>query len=365
MDSNRILGYDPQMHKTFLLLFAVIVLNGSCAASSEVVVHEKSWAKGTTSDLGFETSSFMKETVYAKPDSLSNDATSSGAYGPFNRDFESGGGKDWFIESQRFGVDAIGAGLAWDRKDLIDKGLHILDWGFAHQNADGSFSCPDAFHSTAFFVEAAARTALLLEASGFKSEYKAWVEKVRPKILAAAKWMARAPIFEKGLRGDSIYTHRYYLNADALAFAGLLGSDPALINISKKLIEQGMAKQNPSGSNPEKGGFDTSYHAVGMVFALRYYDFAADEVLRSEMQPMITRALGWLKGRVNEDGSFNQTGNTRTGDGQEIGRDKKAKTMSWGSAARAFANWSQISGDSSFERLAVRVFQYGQSHRKP
>jgi hypothetical protein len=313
-------------------------------------------------DLSFETSAFMKQTVDNRPESLANDSAPSGAYGPFNRKFDMEKKGEWYIESQRFGVDAITAGLAWNRQDLIDKGLHILDWGFARENADGSFSCPDNFHSTAFFVEAAARTAILLESSQFKIKYASWILKAKENLLLSARWMASPQVLSRGMRGDQIYTHRYYLNADALAFAGLLNNDDQLLVQAKKLIAEGVARQDPAGFNPEKGGFDTSYHAVGMVFALRYFAIVADPATRGEMKPMISRALLWLKGRVQADGSFDQKGNTRTGDGQEIGRDQKPKTMSWGSATRAFAEWAMLSDETSYWQLAKRVFAYGSAH---
>jgi hypothetical protein len=202
----------------------------------------------------------------------------------------------------------------------------------------------------AFFLEAAARTALLLQASEFGHDYRQWIDSVKPKLLSAAWWMVKNET--RGMKGDARYTHRYYLNADAIGFVGLLNHDQDLIENSKKLIREGIAKQSPEGFNPEKEGHDTSDHAVGLLFALRYYTILADEHTRKEMEPMIVKGLQWLNGRIHEDGSVDQTGNTRTGLGQEVGRDNKLKTMGYGSAARALDYWSQITGDQSFEEVA-------------
>ena len=320
------------------------------------------WPSGPLGDLKFETSEFMKTDLYSHPSTLSNDASTSGAYGPFNKAFEKGESKEWYIESQRFAFDTIGAGLAWQKKEFIDKGLHILDWGFSHQNADGSFSCPDTYHSTAFFVEAAARTALLLQASPFKKDYQTWIEKVKPKLLAAGRWMADPKNEIPGMKGDQIYTHRFYENAAALGFVGVLADAPNLVDASKKLVRDGIARQNPAGFNPEKGGHDTSYHAVGLLFALRYYSIVADNNLRKELSPMLIRGLEWLRGRIKADGSVDQTGNTRTGSDQEIGRDKKPKTMSYGSAAEAFGYWGQIQSNADLEKIADSLYQFGHAH---
>jgi hypothetical protein len=343
------------MRKCRILLLATTIAFASAAMGADSI-----WPLGPEADLQFETSAFMKSTEYSSPDSLSSDADSSGAYGPFNRPFDLGKSKEWYIESQRFAFDAIGAGLAWSRKDLIDRGLTILDWGFKHENADGSFSCPDTFHSTAFFIEAVARTALLLKASKFREDYGSWIADVTPKLLSSARWMANPKIAIPGMQGDAIYVHRYYLNAAALGFVGVLAKDSALIKQSQIYIREGISKQNSQGFNPEKNGYDTSYHSVGLVFALRYYSIVADSNMRHELGPMISHGLHWLKGRVRDDGSVDQAGNTRTGNGQEIGRDKKPKTMSYASAARSFAYWSQVTGDQSYSKVALKLYEYDQ-----
>jgi hypothetical protein len=125
----------------------------------------------------------------------------------------------------------------------------------------------------------------------------------------------------------------------------------------------GLARQDPAGFNPEENGYDSSYHAVGLTFAIRYYGIVADTEFRHEMAPMITKGLAWLRTRIRSDGSVDSTGNTRTGLGQEVGRNLKVKTMSYGSAYRAFADWGMIAGDKSFEATAQKLAQYDRSKR--
>ena len=171
--------------------------------------------------------------------------------------------------------------------------------------------------------------------------------------------MLKPENFEHGINGDRIYTHRYYLNADAFAFAGLLSGDAALLEAAKNLVLEAISQQNTSGYNPEMGGHDTSYQAVGLVFAMRYYSIAASPELRQVLRPALMNGLAWLKSRVRENGSFDEAGNTRTGHGQEIGRDKKAKTMNYGAAARAFAYWSQVTKNLAFARVGAKVYSFG------
>jgi hypothetical protein len=40
------------------------------------------------------------------------------------------------------------------------------------------------------------------------------------------------------------------------------------------------AQHNAHDLNPEKGGYDCSYHAIALVYAKRYYDIVADSGLK-------------------------------------------------------------------------------------
>ena len=70
---------------------------------------------------------------------------------------------------------------------------------------------------------------------------------------------------------------------------------------------------------------------------------------------MLARGLAWLAARVRPDGTVDQTGNTRTGFGQERGPQGNLKTMSYGSAYRASFYWSLITGDNRWADLASRL----------
>jgi hypothetical protein len=344
----------------FLPFFAAAL-----TAFSICFAYSEDWPSGAAGDLAFETSSFMKESAYRKPDRASSDFSDSGAYGTVNRAWDKSHSGQWFIEEQRYGFDAVGAGLAWGRKDIIERGLKIFDWGFAQQQADGSFHCPDAFHSTSFFIEATARTALLLQASPYAKDFAPWVALVKPKLLAAAQWMTRPDVEVKGRKSNNPYTHRRYLVAAAFGFTGVLTNDAAMIDKSKEYAREGISLQDPAGFNPEKKGYDSSYHGVGLSFAIRYYTIVADAEMRHELEPMINKGLAWLGTRIKPDGSVDSTGNTRTGLGQEVGRNLKTKTMSYGSAYRAYAEWGMITGDKALEETAEKLASYDRSKPRP
>lgn len=307
-------------------------------------------------DLQFEASPFMKSTAYRRVDSLADHSAPSGAISPVNIQWEENHVGRWYIEEQRYGTDAILGGIAQQNTTAIERGLKILRWGFEQQRSDGSFDCPDAFHSTSFFVEAAAHACLLLKASQYREQYAAETDWLEPRVRAAALWMAEPAVEVLGRKNNFPFTHRRYLVAAALGEAGVLCSSPLLIEKSKEYIREGIGLQDPSGFNPEKGGYDCNYQAVGLVFAERYYDLVADDQTKHQLQAMLQKGNTWLANQVRADGTLDTTGNTRVGSGQELSRNGVPKKVSYAQVYRAFYHWSLIAGDAAFAHLAEKVF---------
>lgn len=307
-------------------------------------------------DFRFETSAFMKATAYRRPDHLAADIAPDGAEGKVNITWDSSHSGKWFIEEQRHGSDAIVGGIAKEDPAAIERGLKILRWGFEQQQPDGSFACPDTFHSTSFFVEASAHACILLKISRFAAQYAQEVSWIEPRLLKSALWMTDPSVETAGRHSNVPYTHRRYLVASALGETGVLTSNHFLIDHSARCIREGIGLQDASGFNPEKGGFDCSYHAVGLLYAERYYDVVANGELKSQLFGMLKKGTAWLASRVGSDGTIDPTGNTRTGLGQESGRNGTLKTINYGSAYRCLYHWSLISGDTTFADLAEMVF---------
>ena len=318
------------------------------------------WHPGPRGDLAFITSPFLTQTAYRKPDSAADQYLPDGAYGPVNQVWDQTHSGLWLIEEQRYGSDAIFAGLGAHRQDLIERGEKILDWGFARERPDGSFDCPDRFHSMSFFVEVAAHTALDLEASDMAAQNQRWVDSIQPKLALAVHWMMDPANEKPGRAKDDPYTHRFYLDADAIGETGVLLHDPDMVSRSRQYIRAGIARQDPTGFNPEKGGHDTSYHAVGLLFALDYYTLVANDDMRAQLRPMLANGMAWLRGRTRPDGTVDQSGNTRTGAQlgarQEHGPQGNLKTMSYGSAYRASFYYAMVMGDPSYANLAAQLY---------
>jgi len=317
---------------------------------------------GTTllADLAVQSSAPIVSLLYRHPADGLRGATARGAAG-VNARWEGGASRQWFIEEQRAGeVAAIGALLTYDVA-TIDAALRLLDWGFARQVADGSFAgSGDPFHSTSFFVAAAAHTCLFFQraaASGqfpLAGRYLVRIAAYLPRIRRAARWMVRPSVWSPGFTGNSPFTHRRYLVGAALGLSGALTADSALIDRAHAVIADGLSLQRADGSNPERGGHDSSYQMTGVVFAQYWTIYLPADPLTPAVRAMIGRALSWEATRMLPTGEVTAEGNTRTA-GQERGRGGAIKGVAYSRVIRGFATWAALTGDPAWAELAWRA----------
>ena len=328
---------------------------------------------GVAGNFAFETSNFMKETAHAAHAAPPADwRTRSGAL-RLNVNWETNKSLSWFIEDQQLGGEYVAAGVALGNKEVIRWGLKVIEWGFAQMETNGLFNHRDCYHSASFFIESTAHGLLLLEASPWRAGFANQVTTLKSKLLMAARWMVRPDIHELNwpdtnkfphLIGERRYCHRRYLDAAAIGEAGVLCRDQGLIDKSVWFIREGIAFQRADGVNPEKGGSDHHYQALGLMYACRYYQIVAEDAVRAEMRPMLDKGFAWLIPRVKPDGSVDATGNARTGFGQEKARNGKPKGLEYRFTSISLGHWAQLTQNATLETTARRVFEADQSMRK-
>ncbi len=315
-----------------------------------------------STDIYFESYGTTKKLYYPRTQRLAlfgKDMNANGAWSPLNMSYDSLKTGKWFIEQQRYAADAIVGGIVKNDSEVIERGLIALEWGMKQQQEDGSFSCPDNFHSTSFYIESVAHACLLLKTSPYFRKYEARITPLESCITKAVTWMLRPDILANGTKRNSPYTHRRYLVGAAIGETGVLCRNNFFIEESAKFISEGISLQDTAGFNPEKKGFDCSYHAVGLLFAHRYFDIVANEKQRKELLKMFENSFTWLLSRIDTVGNLNVEGNTRTGSNQEKTRDGKTKSPSYGSISNAILWWSFYKHDIQLESLAVKVFNTG------
>lgn len=308
-------------------------------------------------DFDHESSALITNFLYRRLSNSYKSMLPSGAYGA-NVNWESNQKKQWYIEEQRTGEDLVIGGLIKQDSRSIKAGFKMFDWGFARQAADGSFRGTAApFHSTSFFVQAVAHTLLVMKQSPQADKYAAQIARYTPLVHRAAHWMISPSVWRRGTARNAPYTHRRYLVAAALGLTGQLTQDKTLIKYSRRAIEEGLSMQSPDGNNPEKGGYDSSYHMVGLVYAQRWAKYFPKDSLTPRVVTMIDRGLAWEETRILPTGEISSKGNSRTA-GQERGRTHKVKKVSYKSVFRGFAYWSSVTNNPKWAAIARKVARF-------
>jgi hypothetical protein len=307
-------------------------------------------------DISLETSGILRETIHANRAWGERNTAPDGAYSGVNIAWDKTHKGNWYIEQQHNGFDIIAIGLASRDSTIVDRGIRVLEWGFRQQKPDGSFPCEDAFHSTSFFLEAAAHSLIVLRADPMGKQFASRLDSIQKGLALTAQRMTRSDVEAAGQARNRPFTHRRFLVGAALGETAAVLNDAPLRQKSESYIRDGLALQWSNGVNPEKDGFDSNYQAVGLSYALRYYRLVASPELRVEMKPHLEKALHWLSNRIQPDGTILVEGNTRTG-GQEKNRDGTPKGVNYTWVIRTLADWAMITGDEQYNRLADAVWQ--------
>ena len=340
-------------------------------------------------------------TGLAKADPIASD----GAVG-VNAKWESGTSTNWYIELQRQGIFDIVSGIRAEDDAEIRAGLQQFDWGWAHQSSDGSFpgtaggSTGQEFHSSSLFVEAAARTALLLKSyspitytpdSVYYNSEIAWYT---ANVHAAALWFTTPSVAAAGQAYNQPFTHRRYLLAATLAEAAALTGDSSFSAAAVPYIQDGLSKQltpgwraavlktrsgqlpaatliapnhqiargsifltNAAGVNPEQNGYDTEYQCLGIYYANIYLPYCTDPTLSSRIISMMNLGLKWESQFITPDGQISIAGDSRMG--IELDRNGNVKEPTKGVTYGAFSLGAQNTGNAVFQLYATRIASQG------
>jgi hypothetical protein len=308
-------------------------------------------------DFSYESSNLISNYLYRRLSRSYNAISPSGAHSA-NINWERHRTNKWYIEAQRYGEGLVIGGLVSNDPQAIQAGFKMFDWGFKHQSADGSFKgTGDPFHSTSFFVQAVAHTLLVIQQSPHANKYAAQIARYKPLVRRAARWMISKDVWKQGMKRNQPYAHRRYLVATALGLTSKLTGDEKLMKYSRLSLQEGLAVQRPNGVNPEKGGYDSSYQMVGVVYAQRWVTYFPDDPLTPKVKAAIEKALAWQQTRVLASGEISTKGNTRTA-GQETGRTGKVKAVDYNMAIRGFAYWGAVTKNPKWAAIAQKIAQF-------
>jgi hypothetical protein len=299
--------------------------------------------------LSLARDSLLVKALYSDPHRIVSGVASDGSVG-VNTSWQQAKSDTWYIEQQRYGGDLVQAGVCLNDDLLINQGLKILDWGFEHQDADGSFhGTGDAFDGTSMFAEAAARALLLLKKFD-RVRFARAIQTDLPKLKAALRWLQRPDVMDSGKKQDAPYTHRRFILAAAFAETEALKREPRLYFLAAEFAQDGLHQQTPNGVYPEKGGYDASYQAVSLAMLERYYVLCEDPLIAQRVASGLKDGLNWLATKIGSSGTVDLSGSTMVG--VESGRTGKKKTFDYQAALQALANGSSLTGISQYRSCA-------------
>ena len=341
---------------TYTVTMTVTGLNGIKVATKTTATISESGTAPSPNDFRTLSTNLVGNVAYGHL-KWDDQMASSGAWG-VNANWEAGTSSKWYIELQRNGEPLIIDGVLHNNTDAIAAGFKAFDWGFKHQASDGSFAgTQDPFHSTSFFVEAVARASLVIKQSPYASQYQAKVDEYASKVHEAAQWMAKSDIWSNGIKNDAPYTHRRYLVAAGMGLTSrLVGGDSTLMNLARSQIQDGLSKQLDNGVNPEAGGYDSSYQAVGISYAQLWAMYFPRESTTPAVTSMVSKGLDWEHTRILSDGRISTDGNTRTG--VETGTNGSVKTIDWRTAVNAFAWEAKTTGSTQRQKDGQKIGEY-------
>ncbi len=299
----------------------------------------------------------ISQAIHTRAERQSHEVSTDGA-SALSKEWVDGKRKDWFIENQRNGSDLVDAGVALNDRKLIDIGLREFEWGYARQGKDGGFpETGDDFHSVSIFVVDSGRSlAALRNRRKDFPEFDARLDQLITRLGAAAAWMLEPAVLERGKRRDMPYTHRRWILAAALGEAGQLTGNDRFAKAAKEFAEDGIARQQPDGENPEKGGFDVSYQMVDALEGARYYTTlrcSRDAELMAKVRRMLEKTCRWEMQRMSASGEIEVEGSTRML--KEKGRSGTVKHPNTKEIIQAFTYTSLITGTPEFAEAAQRA----------
>jgi hypothetical protein len=292
---------------------------------------------------------FLAQALYAVPKRMASNIDDNGAIG-VNRSPDS---SQMFIEEQRYSGDIVQTGLCTGDANLVNQGVKAMEWGFKQQARDGSFPrTGDPFHSVSMFVEGTARALLSLKECG-GGQYAAVVNALTPRVLAAADWLIEPEVEQKGKANNAPYTHRRWILAAALGETAALTRDESLARKSEEYARDGLSMQQSDGIDPEKGGYDVSYQAVGILMAERYYVVCSDSALKAHIKKMIALGCDWELTMITAGGQVTTGNSTRVGN--EKSRSGKVKHVNTKELLQALSYATTITANPVYRERAVAV----------
>lgn len=262
----------------------------------------------------------------------------------------------------------------------LSSAVLAMEYSFAHQNPDGSFQVVefanmpnglptfDPIGVSFFYADLGRSLSLLREDSWFMtsvatSSLRQRVAALTPAIVRGLNWLMSPPALSVLQRTGRSGTNRWTFGANALALTGQYLSDRAAVAAGLGLLNDVLEAQQPDGTLPELGGYDSSYQGVSlsnMQYLLLDLNTSNDPVAPS-LERAIARGVAREQRSITPPGQIITVGNTRVycGGGTWLGEPKGGD---YRDVVIALAYQGGITANPSLVGQASRVASYYAVH---
>lgn len=272
---------------------------------------------------------------------------------------------------QRGSCRAVIAAVVADNLQAADDAWRGIDLAFAHQRADGGFEATTrpngqsaqpfapAVETAFFFLQELGRALLVIRDSPHRAHFEARIAALEPKLRRACAFLESG--YDTVIPNHGHAVNRVIIAAKAFGTCGLVLADERSVDRARQLMKFALTRRDDAGVFLEKGGRDSSYNAVSILFG----EVLALHLPLPEFEAALPAAVAWQISRVRTDGEIESTGNTRTGVGKEPGYDGQAKQVNYAEVILALTIYGLAHDDPAALAAAERAFQYYSSRRRP
>lgn len=255
------------------------------------------------------------------------------------------------IRRQEVGELLVCQGLASASPQRARVGIRAIRFGLTLQHADGSFPEHEAqehsYPGTAFFVGSAASALLML----YAAEWPEW-ETLRaawcPPLARSARWLAEQP-------QHFDLTNHGCAAAGGVSMLSSLHLAEGVTAAAARLGELACRSQNPDASWPERGGTDSLYQAISVIYAACALVTCQDPGVQARLRAAVARGYEWLAEQVADDGAVKCEQNTRKHPDRMRPDNEAITTSDFVAVAYAFRLWAGITGEARWDAVADRV----------
>ncbi|MCC7373460.1 MAG: hypothetical protein IT581_02305 [Verrucomicrobiales bacterium] len=271
---------------------------------------------------------------------------------------------------QRGSCRAVIAAVVAGDLGAADDAWRGIDVAFAHQRDDGSFEAetrpngqsarplPAAVETSFFFLQELGRALLVIRESPHEAHFRARIDALEPKLRKACAFMDSG--YDTILPHHGHAVNRVIIAAKAFGTCGLALRDDHLVQRARDLMTFAITRRDSAGVFLEKGGQDSSYNAVSILFG----EVLALHLPLPEFEVALPAAVAWQVSRVRETGEIEVSGNTRTGVGKEPGYDGKPKNVNYNEVILALTIYGIAHDDPAALAAAERAFRWSRRDAK-